>query len=222
MTSTTDRAAAGTTSTTTSHDRRRRARALLAGGLVLGVGAAVTLAAWNDSEFATGTFTAGTYNLQGSTNGTDFTDHATAATAAPIAFTAPFDNLSPDDVVYAPFWLRLAPGTTEGADLTLTGLDSTDSGGATNSAALAWAVYELPAADATCGAAAVAGLTPLASAATLADLASPTSGTVALAAGTPATDAGATELLCFQVTAGADLAQGGITTATWQFTAVTD
>ena len=59
--------------------RRRRSRmirAILAGGLVLGVGAAVTLAAWNDSEFVTGTFTAGTFNMQGSTtDGTTFTDH---------------------------------------------------------------------------------------------------------------------------------------------------
>lgn len=30
----------------------RKVRAILAGGLVLGVGAAVVLAAWNDSEFA--------------------------------------------------------------------------------------------------------------------------------------------------------------------------
>jgi len=66
---------------------RRKVRAVLAGGLVLGVGAAVTLAAWNDSEFATGTFTAGTFNLEGSTDGTTFTDHNvddgdTAATLA--------------------------------------------------------------------------------------------------------------------------------------------
>ncbi|MEJ7649283.1 MAG: SipW-dependent-type signal peptide-containing protein [Nakamurella sp.] len=44
-------------------DRRRKFRAVLAAGLVLGVGGAVTLAAWNDSEYATGTFTAGTFNM---------------------------------------------------------------------------------------------------------------------------------------------------------------
>ena len=38
--------------------RSRMIRAILAGGLVLGVGTAVTLAAWNDSEFVTETFTA--------------------------------------------------------------------------------------------------------------------------------------------------------------------
>ncbi|WP_427996674.1 SipW-dependent-type signal peptide-containing protein, partial [Xanthomonas hortorum] len=32
---------------------RRKIYAVLAGGLVVGVGSALTLAAWNDSEFAT-------------------------------------------------------------------------------------------------------------------------------------------------------------------------
>ncbi len=53
---------------------------------MLGIGAAVTLAAWNDSEFASGQFGAGTFDLQGSTtNGTDgFSDHATAGAAAVV------------------------------------------------------------------------------------------------------------------------------------------
>lgn len=57
---------------------RRKVLAVLAGGLVLGVGAAITLAAWNDSEFATGTFTAGSFNLQGSTDGTTYAEHTAA------------------------------------------------------------------------------------------------------------------------------------------------
>ena len=36
-----------------------KARAILAGSLVLGVGAAATLASWNDSEFAIGAITGG-------------------------------------------------------------------------------------------------------------------------------------------------------------------
>ncbi|MDR2320511.1 MAG: SipW-dependent-type signal peptide-containing protein, partial [Microbacterium sp.] len=43
----------------------RRIRAVLAGGLVLGVGATVTLASWNDGEYATGTSTAGTFDVVG-------------------------------------------------------------------------------------------------------------------------------------------------------------
>ena len=52
--------------------RSRKVRAILAGGLVLGLGAAVTLAAWNDSEFAKGTFTSGSLNIQGSVDGDIF------------------------------------------------------------------------------------------------------------------------------------------------------
>lgn len=58
-------------------DTQRKVLAVLAGGVVLGVGVGVTLAAWNDSEFATGTFTAGSFNLEGSTTSAtaDYADH---------------------------------------------------------------------------------------------------------------------------------------------------
>jgi len=90
--------------------RRKKVLAILASGAVLGVGAAITLAAWNDSEFATGTFTAGSFNLEGSTNGNDFDDHNVDAgdAAATISFVANPDELSPGDVVYAPFSLQLS------------------------------------------------------------------------------------------------------------------
>ncbi len=100
----------------TARNRRTKVYAILAGGLVLGVGAAYTLAAWNDSEFATVDFAAGSFVFQGSANGTDFDDHASEAGAADLTFTTPFDNLSPSDVVYAPFALRL--DATTSADLT--------------------------------------------------------------------------------------------------------
>ncbi|MFN3340157.1 MAG: SipW-dependent-type signal peptide-containing protein, partial [Dietzia sp.] len=41
-------------------DRARKRKALLAGGVVLGLGAAVTLAAWSDDVFANGIFNTGT------------------------------------------------------------------------------------------------------------------------------------------------------------------
>jgi len=93
----------------------RKVLAVLAGGLVLGVGTAVTLAAWNDSEFANTTFTAGSFSFTGSSNGTDFTDHATTGSAASLNFELSPTNLSPGDVVYAPYALRLT-GTYD-ADL---------------------------------------------------------------------------------------------------------
>src|SRR5690554_345843 len=90
--------------------RARKIKAILAGGLVLGVGGAITLAAWNDSEFATGTFTAGQFNLEGSTDNTTWDDHD-AAPGAALDFTLAADNLSPDDVVYAAFAVRLDAAT---------------------------------------------------------------------------------------------------------------
>ena len=49
------------------HRTFTRVRAVLAGALVLGVGASVTLASWSDSEYAAGTFTASTFRLESST-----------------------------------------------------------------------------------------------------------------------------------------------------------
>lgn len=198
--------------------RSRKIKAILAGGLVLGVGAAITLAAWNDSEFATGTFASGEFNLQGSTTAADsgYADHESAAGAAELDFTVPVANMAPDDVVYAPFFVRLAADTTSPADLALVALDSTDTSG-TNSAELAYGVYAIDAA-AACDATATSG-TELGSGATLADDAAISGDTVSLAIGAPTTDPGAAVQLCFVVTASADLEQGAETVATWQLTA---
>ncbi|MDR6986618.1 putative ribosomally synthesized peptide with SipW-like signal peptide [Paenarthrobacter nitroguajacolicus] len=93
-------------------------RAILAGGLVLGVGAAITLAAWNDSEFAQGTFTAGAFNLEGSTDGTTFGENPVTAPAT-LGFTAAPANLAPGDVVTAPFAVRLDDTTSNDATVTV-------------------------------------------------------------------------------------------------------
>ncbi|NYD78182.1 SipW-dependent-type signal peptide-containing protein [Arthrobacter cupressi] len=90
-----------------------RVRALLAGGLVLGAGATMTLAAWNDSEFATGTFSASSFALQSSTDsGGTWQEHGTSATAATMSFTA--GGMSPGAVNYAPIWLRTVTGSVSG------------------------------------------------------------------------------------------------------------
>ncbi|UYO95850.1 SipW-dependent-type signal peptide-containing protein [Microbacterium sp. M28] len=179
-----------TTVVRSAHSRRTKIYAVLAGGLVLGVGTAVTLAAWNDSEFASVDFAAGSFVFQGSTDGTTFADHASEAGAAELTFTAPFDNLSPDDVVYAPFALRLEASTP--ADLTsiapvVTGTLSGD---------LAFAAVETTAfgCDATSFAAGTAVPTTI--------------------------TGGETVNLCLQVTAGPDIEQGGTGTAVWQWNAV--
>lgn len=186
----------------------RRRRAVLAGGLVLGLGAAVTLAAWNDSEYATGDFTAGAFDLEGSTDGTVWAQHPALGAAASLAFVVAPDNLAPTDVVYAPFGVRLADGTTNDAVVTLT--HETSTGTVTD---LTYGV--LLTTDATCGAA--------------------TTGDVLVPAGTAvdvvpaaadfdltfdAADAGDPQFLCFAVTAGVDLVQGQTGTVTWEFNAV--
>jgi predicted ribosomally synthesized peptide with SipW-like signal peptide len=192
------------------HLKRRRARAVLAGGLVLGVGAAVTLAAWNDSEFAIGTFAGGQFNLVGSSDGTTFTDHATASGAATLGFSVDASNLSPTDTVYAPFAVALDEETTYGADVTFSSEAVT--GNLTN------VTYEvLQTTGFGCDATTVG--TTLVPAGTVLDtnltdvtftLDEPTTTgtTVALA---PAN-------LCFKVTAG-QIAQGAAGTATWEFAA---
>ncbi len=97
-------------------NKRRKVTALLAGGLVLGVGAVVTLASWNDSEFATGgTFGAGSFTFQGSPDDMTFSDHSSVGTAANLTFSAGVGDLSPGDIVYAPYALRV---TDADADLT--------------------------------------------------------------------------------------------------------
>jgi predicted ribosomally synthesized peptide with SipW-like signal peptide len=99
--------------------RSQKVRALMAGGLVLGVGAAITLAAWNDSEFAQGSFGTGAFNMVGSTDGTTYTDHATVGAPATLAFTLNPTLLAPGDVVYAPFAVRLDAATTNAAVVTI-------------------------------------------------------------------------------------------------------
>ncbi len=198
---------------------RRKILAVLAGGLVLGVGAAITLAAWNDSEFATGTFTAGSFNLEGSTTSatTGFAEHATTGTAATLSFTAPFSNLSPGDIVYAPFWVRLDKTTTNNATFVASGL--TASG--TNATHIAYSVYSIAPA-ATCDASATSG-TLVTSGANLSTFAAG-GPSVALTKGTPPTVAGTAAQLCFVITAAsqATLVPGGTATATWSFQATSN
>ncbi|MBW9093797.1 hypothetical protein JNB62_08895 [Microbacterium jejuense] len=170
---------------------RRKIYAVLAGGLVLGVGAALTLAAWNDSEFATSDFAAGTFEFQGSTDGTTWADHPTEGEAASLTFSTGFDNLAPEDVVYAPYALQLTAASTVSADLTAVAPVVTgDLDGLLTFASVATATFG-------CDATAFAGGTAV-----------------------PATMApGDIVYLCLQVTAG-DVGQGDTGTAVWQWDAV--
>jgi predicted ribosomally synthesized peptide with SipW-like signal peptide len=188
--------------------KRGKVRALLAGGLVLGVGAAVVLAAWNDSEFATGTFTAGTFSLQGSTDGTAYADHA-ASPGATLPFTLNPANLAPGDTVYAPFAVRLAANTSTGSTVTVN--TATATGSVAN---LSYQLIEPTSFGCSSG---TTG-TELVAAGTALDGA--LSGvTFTLDRGTPTSNPGGAVFLCFKVTAAAGLVQAQNGTATWQLAA---
>lgn len=184
-------------------DRRRKVLAILAGGLVLGVGAAVTLAAWNDSEFATGTFGAGAFDLQGSVDGTAYSSSPTEP-GKTLAFELDADLLSPGATVYAPFGVHLSADSDYEAAIDL----STTAGGDIG-AQLTYSVYEVGTFGATCSAA-----TPPAGTALVADRA--VSDTTAVSAFS-LTAATTPVNLCFVVEAGAGLTSGQAGTVTWEF-----
>ncbi len=202
-----------TTSTQSSPEavkstRSGRFRAILAGGLVLGVGAAVVLAAWNDSEFGSGAFTAGAFNLEGSLDGAVYADHPTSDAAAPFTFAVNPENLAPGDTVYAPFAVRLDGSTTSPATVTINSVAT-----GANAANLTYALttpgaFGCDASDA--GAPLVPAATPV--------TATPAGVTFPLATGAgPA--AGSEVNLCFKVTAGAALSEGDAAVVTWEFAA---
>ncbi|MCZ7418629.1 MULTISPECIES: SipW-dependent-type signal peptide-containing protein [unclassified Micromonospora] len=191
---------------------RRKLKAVLAGGLTLGLGATITLAAWNDSEYASGTFTAGSFSIEGSTDGTTYAEHPTAGTAASLAFSTGFDNISPGEVVAAPFAVRLTATTTYDATVTVAsatpappafvgltyGIATVPTFGDCSATPTTptWIVAEGTALDS------VAGAVPF-----------------SLTQGTPPTTPGAPAFLCFVVTADSGLVQGTSVTETWQLLA---
>ncbi|WP_244250634.1 SipW-dependent-type signal peptide-containing protein [Arthrobacter crystallopoietes] len=136
--------------------KSKKVRAILAGGLVLGVGAAVTLAAWNDSEFAQETFTAGSFNLQGSASGAvgSYGEHAISEDALDLSFGNVINNLSPGDTAYASYWLRLDANSTTNGILNPIGVVAVAEG--TNAAAIEYTISRVPAGG-TCAAAALPG-----------------------------------------------------------------
>lgn len=189
---------------------RPKVRALLAAASVLGLGTIVTLAAWNDSEFATGTFTAGTFDMEGAS--TDiagapvFSEHDTLGTAAELQFVLDATNLSPGASVSAPYAVRLTTGTTSDATVDLTAAGST--GVVTNltysiAEANSWGCSDL-------GTDLVPAGTPIDSV--------PASTGFTLTQGATGSP-GAPQYLCFTVTAGPELDSGQTGTMSWQFLA---
>lgn len=192
--------------TTTATHRGRKVRALLAGGLVLGIGAAVTLAAWTDDEWAIGTFGAGTFGIEGSTDGAAFADHPTQGDAAALEFALAPENLSPEDVVAAPFAMRTTAETTYGATVSLAGTTASSE----LAGDLTYGIIEVASVEACTPEATGTDIVPADTA-----LGETTGATeISLAAA-----GGDTAVLCIQVTAEDSLTQGDTGTATWEFAA---
>lgn len=188
-------------------ENRRKIRAILAGGLVLGVGAAITLAAWNSSEFATGKFGTGEFELQGSLDGTTFANHPAAAPAE-LTFSLNTMNLSPGDIVSAPFAVQLTSATTYDATVML------NTGFGTDLAGLSYRVFSTDGfgcASTITGS--VVASRPLVAGSGI--------GTFDLTKSVTVDQPGATANLCFEITAGAqaDLSAGASSTAVWEFAA---
>lgn len=199
------------TADTKTSNRGRKIKAVLAGGVVLGVGAAVTLAAWTDQEWAEGIFGAGDFNIEGSTDGETWADHESEDGAAELGFDLDAaSNLSPGDTVAAPFVLRTDAATTYAATVSLENVTTEGD----NAANLTYGIVQVDSAasctEGATGTEIVPGGTALDAAptATTFDLAEAPSGT-----------AGAPTTLCFVVTAGSGLAEGGTATAHWDFVA---
>ncbi|SDT10615.1 SipW-cognate class signal peptide [Brevibacterium siliguriense] len=90
--------------------RGRRVKAILAGGLVFGVGATATVAAWTDSEEASGSFEAGRFNIELSTDGQwTGTNEMTFNAGA----------MYPGQKVYAPVSVRTTSNTSLDGKLTV-------------------------------------------------------------------------------------------------------
>jgi predicted ribosomally synthesized peptide with SipW-like signal peptide len=98
-------------------DRARKRKAILAGGVVLGLGAAITLAAWSDDVFADGLFNTGSFDLIGSPGTTAtlaegaYAQYDTSAGAADLSFEIDALEMYPGETVAAPFSIAQPTGT---------------------------------------------------------------------------------------------------------------
>lgn len=200
------------TSTTPSRrGRHRKVAAVLAGGLVLGIGTMATLASWNDSEFAGATFTAGKFDLESSIdNGATYTTHSWSS--GTIAFTAPQANMSPGDVVNAAFPVRLAAGTTNNARLRMNSLSYSNTEGLT---VIVWQNTTSSDCNAT--------YTPATMVATWGEAQGWTTGiSPTLTKGATSAVPGAPAYMCVKMTAGPTLPQGQVAWESWVFTATSE
>ncbi|PKQ22639.1 MAG: hypothetical protein CVT65_12255, partial [Actinobacteria bacterium HGW-Actinobacteria-5] len=130
--------------------------------------------------------------------------------AGALSFSTPVGNLTPGDVVVAPFALHLGAGTTNNATVTLAA--TTNTGNVSN------LTYELLQTSSAGCTASTTGTTVVASGTAVTSVSG--ASTISLAKGATSSAAGAPAYLCFKVTAGSGLQQSQSGTVTWQFQAV--
>jgi predicted ribosomally synthesized peptide with SipW-like signal peptide len=205
-----------TTPPSADKSKRRKAKAILAGGLVLGIGAAVTLAAWNDSEFVIGTFGGGHFNLVGTNaQGEDFSDHDAVGSGADLAFELEAENLAPEQTIAAPYAVRLDAATNYDATISL----GSAQGAGVAKSKFKYKVFTVSGwSDCTPEAAPATGREIVADPTSL-DAVPANAGTVELKKFTTETDPEATVYFCFQVTADGTLEQTDTAVGTWKLVA---
>lgn len=195
----------------------RRLRAVLAGGLVLGVGAAVTLAAWNDSEYATGSFSASVFNTESSIDRDTWAHN----TNPPVATFTAVSGMSPTVSAYSSFNIRTTSATNVAGTVSLTNLARTTTAGSLTEV-LEYRIARLATATTACNATTIAAGTWVAGGASsyvAATAAVPAPVSSALAAG------GGEVRFCIDVRIAAGAAnsyQGATGTLTWTFTATSN
>ncbi|WP_461472762.1 SipW-dependent-type signal peptide-containing protein [Microbacterium sp. HJ5] len=189
---------------------------ILAAGLVFGAGAAVTLAAWTDTENATGSFGASVFDTQSASAGSPTYTSQTAAPGASLTFNA--TAMSPSTSFYAWLNVRTTPTTNVAGSVALSAITN-NSGGLV--AALQYRAVRTTSVNPTspCDATAFSGTPVFIAGAAGTYL--PVTQLPASAVSSPIGAAGAAIGYCFEVRispTAASTFQGTTATVTWTFT----
>ncbi|WP_164743505.1 SipW-dependent-type signal peptide-containing protein [Microbacterium sulfonylureivorans] len=192
-------------------------RVLLAAGLVFGVGAFATLAAWTDTENATGSFGASVFGTESQSAGSPTYTSQTAAPGASLTFNA--TAMSPGTSFYAWLNVRTTPASTVGGTVALTGI-ANNAGGLVG--ALQYRAVRTASVNPTspCDATAFTG-TPVFIAGAAATYLQVTAAVPASPVASPIAAAGGAIGYCFEVRVApgsANTYQGTTATVTWTFT----
>lgn len=193
----------------------RRVGVVLAAGVVLGIGSLSTLAAWTDTENATGSFAASVFDTESQSAGSPTYASNTTAPGAALTFTA--TAMSPGVSFYAWLNVRTTPATNDTGTVALTSIANTGA----LAPALQYRAVRMTAANptATCGAAAFSGTPTFIAGGASTYL--PVSSVPASPTSNPIGAAGAQIGFCFEVRVAAGSAssfQGSVATVTWTFT----